>query len=144
MKSITKYVANDGSEWTTREDAEKHDALDAQVRDLERQLGPRIERSGERRRIDTAVWAEVKRRVVDLCREHYPNEAIFKHDAAEIHPMSFAGRLLSDGGGPLNRIWSRFCCSDGTWEYEQPYYAINAGAFECDYPDVASQRSAGA
>jgi hypothetical protein len=60
----------------------------------------------------------------------YPSEAIFAHDAMEIHPFSYAGRFLDDAGGPLRRVWSRFMCHHDGWMYEQPYFALNPDKFE--------------
>lgn len=132
MKTIVKYVATDGSEWDSQIKCTNRDLLDMQVRTLEKELGPSVHGSGQRRKIDAAAVARLKADVVDLCRRQFPGEAIFKHDAAEIHPFSYAGRFLSEVGGPLNRIWHRFMCMNSEWEYEQPFFALNPSEFKED------------
>lgn len=127
METITKYRATDGSEWASAADCAGRDLLDLKVKTLEQELGPGVSRG--RRKVDPALVAKVKADVVAICREKWPNEAIFKYEAAKIHPMSYAGRFLSEVGGPLNRLWYRFSCINGEWEYEQPFYAINPDKF---------------
>lgn len=127
MKTITKYQATDGSEWLNMVDCARRDLLDMKVKTLESELGPAVKEG--RRKIDPAVFARVKTDTVDICRKEWPTEPVFQHDAAEIHPMSYAGRFLSEVGGPLNRLWWRFSCINGEWEYEQPYYALNPDKF---------------
>ncbi len=128
MEAILKYRATDGSEWTTQQECVTRDQLDAQVRALETEIGPGVDRG--RRKIDPVLVARVKADVVALCREKWPNEAVFQHDPAEIHPMSYAGRFLDDAGGPIRRIWWRFACTNGEWEYEQPYFALHPEKFK--------------
>lgn len=135
---ISKWVATDGTEWTTKEAADKRDELDAIAKGFEARLGPRVE-SG-RRALDIDKAAAVKLDVVALCHRLWPDEKIFQYPAAEIHPMSYAWRFLSEIGGPLNRVWWRFSCMDGEWEYEQPYYAINTGAYDKHFVERAAAR----
>ncbi len=128
MKVVTKYVATDGSEWNEKASCEMRDELDAQVRALESRLPAKPE-CGKRSRIDPAAVAKVKEYVVLLCRQLWPNESVFKHAPADIHPMSYAGRFLDDARGPISRIWYRFSCMNGEWEYDQPFYALNPEKF---------------
>lgn len=58
MHAITKYVANDGSEWATPEAAYTRDLLDARVRAIEDLLGPRVEQG--RRQINPVVVTSAK------------------------------------------------------------------------------------
>jgi hypothetical protein len=128
MQAIVKYKATDGSEWNTAERCERRDALNGEIVALEARIGPRI--TTGRGAIDPGVVSDVKAAVVDICRREFPEQSVFQHEAAAIHPMSFAGRFLDEVGGPIARIWYRFACISGPWEYEQPYYALNPGAFE--------------
>ncbi len=130
MLTITKFISTDGSEWNLPEDCQRRDSLDALVRVLESQLPAAITDSDVRRQLDREAVLRVKRDVVALCRDEFPREAVFKHNADEIHPMSYAGRFLDDIGGPLRRIWWRFACMSRAYDYEQPYYALNEGKFE--------------
>lgn len=140
MKTITKYVATDGSEWTSMTDCGKRDLLDMKVKTLEKELGPSVGRG--RRKIDVAAYARVKADTVAICRDEFPREPVFKHEPSEIHPMSYAGRFLSEVGGPLNRLWWRFSCVNGEWEYEQPFFALHPEQFreESKADDAVGQR----
>jgi hypothetical protein len=130
--AATVYIASDGSRWDSEEDAAKRDALDAEVRAIEATIPKPPSGSKNRVAVDPAAFKAAKIAVIELCRREYPKEPVFKHDPMEIHPMSFAGRFLSDNGGPLNRIWWRFCCHRDGWMYEQPYFALNPDRFEGD------------
>ena len=71
-----------------------------------------------------------------LCRELWPNEPVFQHQPDEIHPMSYAARFLSEAahGDPIWRhLWFRFACMDGTYEYEQIYWAEHTALWEREY-----------
>lgn len=126
MKAVLKYVSTDGAEWDTAEEATARDLLDGIVRDLEALLQPHPDGPGERVRQPRADG--VKQAVVVICRQLYPSQSIFREEI--VHPMSYAGRFLSDVGGPLGRIWWRFCCMHEGWEYQQPYYALNPDKFK--------------
>ena len=140
MIEVTKYRATDGSEWATVVECIKRDELDAKVSRLESRLGPRVDRG--RRAIDPMFVAGIKREVVSLCRHYHPTQEIFHNLADDIHPFSYAGRFLSEVGGPLNRIWRRFMCMDSAWEYEQPFFALNPGEFEKQHPEPAASVAA--
>jgi len=128
-RALTIYVADDGSRWDSAEDAVKRDILDRKVREIEASFPKPPDDSNERIKVGPDT-AEAKRAVVELCRALYPNEAVFKHPPEEIHPFSYAGRFLSEVGGPLNRVWWRFSCigEDG-YMYQQPFYASNPHKF---------------
>lgn len=127
MKVLTRYQATDGSEWDDIEKCQQRDALDAEIRALEERLGPRV--LDGRQAVNTKTVAEVKAAVVAIAHRLWPKEAVFQKDAASIHPMSFAVRFLDDNGGPVRRIWNRFMCTNGDWEYDQPYFALNPDKF---------------
>lgn len=128
MEVILKYRATDGTEWTTADDACRRDHLDAEVRALEARLGPRVQHG--RRPVDILAVAAVKAEVVNLCRLAFPTEPVFRYSPQEIDPFSYAGRLLSEVRGPLNRIWCRFSCMNGDWEYEQPFFALHPEEYD--------------
>lgn len=124
MKEVRLFESTDGSRWPTEAKAMERDTLDAKVREWEALIPEPPKHSYER--VDAGDhFMAVKEAVVALCRELYPTVEVFKHDAKDIHPMSFAGRFLDDTGGPLNRIWHRFMCQHGGFIYEQPYFALN-------------------
>lgn len=128
MRAITVYEATDGTRWDSNTDCITRDTIDAAVRDIEATI-PRVPARG-RVVADIAAMQAAKIRTVQLCRELWPNEAVFKHPPLEIHPQSYAGRFLSEVGGPLNRLWFVFSCWDGKWVYEQPYYAAHPSEFK--------------
>lgn len=129
VRAITRYVSFDNVEWNTSQEATSRDLLITWMKPFDALLGPKVE-SSTRRRIDPAMLIKVKTAVVEKCRQLYPGERIFKHDPMEIHPGSYAGRFLSDVGGPLNEIWWRFSCIDANgWMYDQPFFANNPSEF---------------
>ncbi len=129
MKIITKYVSTDGVEWSDAASATIRDELNAEVMAIEATLG-RPPECGKRTCIDAAAWVKAKLAVVEICRRLWPGEKVFQHAAADIHPMSYAGRFLDDVGGPVRRVWHRFMCANGDFEYDQPFFAMNPDKFE--------------
>lgn len=127
---ITVYEATDGTRWDNEADAVKRDRLDAEVRAIEATIPAPPSGSHNRVAVDPAAFKAAKTAVVELCRRELPTCDIFKNDPMEIHPMSFAGRLLDETGGPLRRIWFRFMCHRDGWMYEQPYFALNPDKWE--------------
>jgi hypothetical protein len=127
MKTITLYQATDGSNWPTEAEALKRDQLCADVDDAMGGLKPRPNGShfdnGHSfvQQTSEAVML-AKRTLVRLCLQE-TGHGVFANPAEEIHPMSVAGRILSDVGGPLNTAWWRFACMDGQHrEWGQPYF----------------------
>lgn len=129
MKTITKFEADDGTLWDEADKAEARDQLVRRLREIEAPLGPRVARQHERARHPLEVVHTFKRRLVELCAEQFPTQAIFQGDPLTIHPFSIAGRIVDDSGpAVLNHVWQRLMCiaPDG-YEYEQPYFALNPG-----------------
>jgi hypothetical protein len=133
MKIITKYKANDGSEWTDINDALKRDELCDSVNEVMHPLGrvPKAVEDGKgwlQHDLETVLRA--KDGIFQICREEGLNKnfQIFDNPGREVHPMSIAGRILDDIGGPLNYAWARFCrIDDKGREHQQCYYAYTAG-----------------
>jgi hypothetical protein len=124
-KAHTVYIATDGSQWDNENQAIVRDTLDAAVAAIEATLPPLPRDPHARVAVDVEAFKAAKTAVVELCRALYPREAVFQHDPMEIHPFSYAGRLLNEAGGPLDRVWRMFMCYRDGWLYEQPYYASN-------------------
>lgn len=126
----TVYIATDGTRWDIEADARKRDALDAEVKAIEATLPSPPRSSYERIAVDPDAFRAAKMAVVGLCRRECPTWDIFNNNPMEIHPFSFAGRLLDEVGGPLRRVWHLFMCHRDGWMYEQPYFALNPDKWE--------------
>ncbi len=129
MRAHTVWIASDGSRWDDQNQAIARDCLDAAVGAIEATLPTPPDDSHKRIALDPDTFKAAKVAVVELCRAAYPNEEVFRRDPLEIEPFSYAGRFLSEVGGPLSRIWHRFMCSSDGWMYEQPYFALNPEKF---------------
>ena len=125
----TVYVASDGSQWDSENRAIERDNLDLAVQAIEAMFPAPPSSSDERVAVDPAVMAEAKRLVVELCRAAYPSEPVFQHEPSEIHVQSYAGRFLSDVGGPLGRVWWKLSVYRDGFLYSQPFYVINPHQF---------------
>lgn len=131
MEIITLYKSTDGSTYPMMADAINADVLDAEVREIEATIPPKPRESSHRIAWSPDEMLTAKTKVVALCRREYPDEKGFKHDPADIHPMSYAGRFLSDATNcPLYRVWRNFMCYRDGWLYDQPFFALNPGEFE--------------
>lgn len=125
MKALTKYQANDGTLFDTRAAAEARDALVAECAALGRML-PSPPQSSERLRHDPDTLRAFRAELVALCHRLYPTEPIFSHPPETIHPMSWAGRFLSEAAPTcVNDLWFRLACCAHGFEYDQPYFALH-------------------
>jgi hypothetical protein len=130
VKQIIVYESTDGSRWDHKYQAMQRDTLNTRVEAIERAL-PKIPSEGKRVAVNIELVRAAKREVVQLCREQFPDERIFKHEPSEdIHPLSYAGRFLDYVGGPLDRVWRWFAFERDGWLYSQPFYAMNPDKFE--------------
>ncbi len=133
MKTITKYQANDGSEWSNPEDAEKRDALCVKVDAAMQPLGtvPKDVSDGNGwLQHDLETVNRAKDAIMEICQSEGFAEsfAAFKNKGRDCHPLSVIGRVLDDFGGPLNRAWNRFCRIDLQGrEHQQPFFAYTNG-----------------
>lgn len=130
MKAVTRYVSTDGSQWDSEADALRRDELDGAVRLIELQLPAVPESSSARVQVSQEFALAAKTRVVNLCRQEFPDQPIFMNRPEDIHPFSYAGRFLDDVGGPLRRVWSWFMCYSDGYLYQQPFYALNPHQFK--------------
>jgi len=140
-KQIERYQADDGTVFSSMEQAEGHDALCAAITMVMASLLPTPKGDfgndcrGYLQQNPTTVTA-VKVRLcelaaavgVDWFQEHL-------HEAADIHPMSYGGRVMSEcGPKPLSYAWNRLSRID-EWgrEWEQPFFALERER-GCQYP----------
>lgn len=143
-KAITMYEAEDGTRFGTLERAEQHDELCRVLEDVMAQLRPVPEGDfGNERRgyvqQDPAAVRAVKVRLVEIAAA-LPHMGWFQErldagEAAEVHPMSYGGRIMSEcAPRPLGYAWSRLArIDDRGREWEQPYFALNPGK-GCQHP----------
>jgi hypothetical protein len=81
MQAVTKYRADDGTEWRTPEEATKRDALCWEVGEIMAPLGKRhTVRSGQFWQHDPAVVIATRVAVLKLCARHFPEHEIFRHE----------------------------------------------------------------
>lgn len=133
MKAIVRFQSVDGSEWASKSDAAKRDALCWQIDAAMRPLGaiPKAVKDGKgwlQHNLETVNKA--KDAILKICRSEgfvksYP---AFKSRGRDCHPFSIIGRILDDHGGPLSEAWARFACIDAQGrEHQQPFYAYGNG-----------------
>lgn len=133
MQTITKYKANDGSEWDDIQKALKRDNLLAAVNEVMAPLGdfPKQVIDGEGwLQHDPNIVTTAKQGILDLCKPDFADSfPQFNHPAADVHPLSIIGRILDDcHDDPRSRAWNRFCRIDVHGrEHQQPYFAYTAG-----------------
>src|SRR5215469_2219157 len=131
MKSITKYVATDGAEFTEAAACERYEGLIKEVDAIMSRL-PKVEISGEGfHQHSGPVVLGVQHDLVALY-ERYTG-TIDRHTQWARHAtvpagMTLIGRYIDDGGpSPIRAAWYRIMRMDhGFREYEQPYYAIQS------------------
>ncbi len=128
MIAITKFKADDGSEFDTIEAASKRDLLHYQCKEAMKPLREINVSSRHFYQHDPEVVNQCKDRILDICRAEgfAKNFQVFNNAGRNCHPLSIIGRILNDNGGPLDVAWSRFgrIAPDGK-EYDQPYFAYN-------------------
>jgi hypothetical protein len=123
MRPITKYRADDGSEWDTADCARRRDSLHAAVTAALAGLGTwpalgskaYVQHRAATVRAARAMFAAVARAFEPTMLAEIPDDW---------HPdFGPWGRILSDGDGPLARAYMRFACIDDAGrEWQQPYF----------------------
>lgn len=141
---ITKYVADDGSEWTAVEKAQERDTLLADVARAMKPLGERPDNCGFSSgggfiQHQTAVVRQVRLALHEVAKgplgwwfkRQREDHGKTDEQIAMCHP-SWPGRMLDGGCAPLENAYGRLCCIDDLGrEWGQPYYAT--------HPDEAKQ-----
>lgn len=140
MKTVTKYQANDGTQFDTAEAAEKRDkdlvVIDEITRACLKSTPTDCNWDGYIQQHGPAVM-DYKRVLMRMAKERGvyggspgPDEktfSIWDRPVEEVHARGIAGRFLDDSGqNHIYRAWHRLACMDGRFrEYNQPYFAIN-------------------
>lgn len=133
MKTKVYYLADDGAELESRAAVKRHNTLLAKIRLAMAPLGSKVKDRGCRfangggyRQHKQVDVLKAKAALIAIAKTEVPDK-IWEHPPEEIHPMSFAARLLDDASSTLYRAWHRFMCIDERTgrEWGQPYYALN-------------------
>jgi hypothetical protein len=142
MQVVTRYVANDGSEWQDAESCTARDLLLAEVacamvglKDTPKecnwngyvQQDPKVVRQCKWSLFQIANRDGMLKRWIDHQKTmHGMTDEKF---LTEVHPSWFV--RMSDGCGPLEKAYSRLCNIDSEFrEWNQPHYAMNPGSGE--------------
>jgi len=133
MNTITKFKADDGTEFNSVTDCAEYELLCAKVDKIMAPLGdvPKEVEAGEgwlQHDLETVNVA--KDAILQLCRnEGFANSFdYFKARGRDCHPLSIIGRILSDNDGPLADAWGRFGRIDPSGrEHQQCYFAYTNG-----------------
>lgn len=135
MKIKTYYIADDNTEHETMEQAKDHNIFIADIAKAIEPLGKRYKGqycdyengSGYVQHNPISVL-EAKKNIIAICKIKVPHK-IWDYPAGEIHPHSFACRLLSERNSFLYAAWRRFMMIDEQGrEWGQPYYASHPEA----------------
>jgi hypothetical protein len=130
--AVTRYQANDGSEWATLEEAEKRDKESSHVALAMKPLRSTPDTSEFRM---GNVYVQQKADAVGACKKDLiaatrpflgrwmADTEANGRDMMDVHPSTF-GRFIDDTGSPLSLAWARLWCIDKQCrEWGQPYYA---------------------
>ncbi len=128
VQPITKYLTDDGSEFSSYREAKQHESLTQELAVVMKPLGKRPDSldflSGKGYKQHLAEdFLNVQRALVAIAARTI--EWFAKYDAAEIHQDSQAGRILDEHGPDcVSNAWARLrCIDDQCREWGQPYYA---------------------
>lgn len=137
MKIITKFVADDGTEFPEEAKAEAHDKLIKRVELVMRPMGKIIEDyncdfsngSGYIQH-DISTVFDVRVALLEIANSIYHHKWLLD---AKSHP-SWAGRIISECcPNVVYGAWPRICCVDVKGrEWGQPFFALN--------PDKGTQK----
>jgi hypothetical protein len=130
MRPMTIYVADDGSRWDDAEKAQQRDMLHAACQEILLMMPPRPGTVDGYIQHDRETVMRVKLRTLQLAqRELDPcnRTAWFKDlDKVSMSAGGLMARIISEAGGPLNKVWWRLNCIDAHMrEWEQPYFALH-------------------
>lgn len=134
MQSITKFKADDGTEFYDKGECLAHESLCAQVASVMAEL-PALPKDdgckfsnghGYIQHDPLVFWVareKLLRLAAPICKHKWIDDAIAR--PTEIHP-SWPHRIISECSAPLSRAWYRFMCVDSLLrEWGQPYFANN-------------------
>lgn len=127
MRTVTKYQANDGSEWDTVEQCEDHERLLERIEAINAILSDHPVDGNDDVGVqhDPMKVALFVTQLKELAAEECPQYA--KEIILATSGNSIGGRILNDGNSPAWRLWYRWMCIDRNGrEFGQPYYALQS------------------
>lgn len=134
MKTITKFKAIDGKEFTDKEECLNYELLIEKVDTIMALLPPKPNDNGcsfsngdGYLQHNKATLRNAQLQILELCKKYIDHKWIQETiDDENVH-LSYVGRLIDDYNiNPINSAWFRFMCIDKySREWGQPYYANN-------------------
>jgi len=140
MNPITKFQADDGTEFNTKDACIAHEMLCAEIAEVMALLPPKVDDTGCEFsngsgyiQHDPHTFNRVKFALLRIANRISPHkwfeQALYDDGVHE----SWPGRIISEMSAPLWRAWHRISCTDSQFrEWGQPYFANN--------PDQATQK----
>lgn len=136
MHTITKYVSNDGYEFSTQEKAEKHELLNRIVDDLLSNFPKLPENSNFSNGIGyiqhyKETFLSIRHMILVLAKSNGADHKWIDQSIDDSTvDASWAGRIIDEScPRPINRAWYRISCVDNQFrEWGQIYYKNNPPA----------------
>lgn len=133
MEAITKFRADDGTEFADADDAKAHEALCAEIDAVMRTLPPMPKDDGCNFsnghgfiQHDPVTFNAARHALLRIADRVCPHRRIRESIADDTAHSSWAGRIISESSMPLSRAWYRIEKTDTKFrEWGQPYYANN-------------------
>jgi hypothetical protein len=131
------YEADDGSKWSTMEQADRRDQLIRAVKyaleplgDLPRDDGCRFANGHRYIQHTPGAVQTAKARLItaseSICGKWIEEHRENGYDSTDMHPSWFQRFADDSGCTPLSRAWGRFACIDLlNREWGQPFFANN-------------------
>jgi len=132
VKEIRKFVADDGTEFTSEVACLGHESLCNEIASIVSRLNPGTEKHGEFVQQSGPVALGVQRDLVLIFERLHPkmvdHHTEWAREATRPAGMTLIGRYMDDcGPSPLYAAWHRIMRMDHQFrEWDQPYFAIQA------------------
>lgn len=130
MKVITKYQADDGTEFNSKLDCMKHEVLCEKIQQIMALLPKRpddMEFANGHGYVQHAEKSVIqfRNRLLALMDGQIDHPWVGETRQGKAHP-SYLARLLDDSASPLGAAWNRLLMIDKKFrEWGQPYYAMH-------------------
>ena len=133
MKTITRFLSDDGCEFDTETKCRAHEGLSNEVGAvlfslpaLPKDDGCKFANGHGYIQHDPEAFKAAKTALLRIGQRVCPHKFIDNSlEDPTVHP-SWVGRIFSDNSRPLYAAWGRVMCTDDQFrEWGQPYYANN-------------------